>query len=125
MAVRVIWDDPGKTLLRLEVIGNYEWVALVEARDRALETSPDAAPVGILLDMRRASPPPPNTLTELRRVFGRVVGTGRVKVMVGASPILMSMIRSVGWIYPQFSEECFFARSLEEAYTILEQQACQ
>jgi hypothetical protein len=125
MAVRVVWDNPEKTLLRIEVIGDYEWSELIEGRDNALEAAPHVHPIGVLLDFRRANPPPANTLTALRRLFGNVVGTGRIKVMIGASPILESMVRSVGWTHPHFSEECFFARSTQEAYTILNQQTCQ
>jgi hypothetical protein len=54
----------------------------------ALKDAPDAHLAAVLIDFRRAAAPPSNTLTELRRLAPRLVGTGRPKVFVGTSSLL-------------------------------------
>ncbi len=122
MPINLEWDNPDKTVLRMDVIGRWTWDEMYQASHEGYKML-DAVPhrVCSLIDFSASQGIPSNAITHARNMMGKQHPRTGLTVMVGVSPLFLSLWRVFVRVYALFSREqdFTFAGSLEEARAIL------
>lgn len=122
MGIQLVWEDDGKTILRHIYDGNWtvdEFIGAVdESRKQLLEVG---HPVDLIIDMRTAAGPPPMIMSAYQYAERRVPENQRLIVMVNPSEYMKTFNRVVGKIAPRASENRLVVKTLEDAFTMIDE----
>jgi hypothetical protein len=125
VAIKVVWGNPEKTIVSIEVCGYYSWTEMHESMEEkfALMDSVDHK-VCVLMDMREAGPLPGPVLPNLKRIITMVHPNEGTNVIVGARGILPVLFDLI--VKPYRSEEAsyVFADTLEQARCLMAETVC-
>jgi hypothetical protein len=123
VAVEIHWDNPEKTVVRMEMIGRWTWEEAYTGSKVGYEML-DSVPhrVNIIIDLRQSKGIPVNSLTHARSMIGRRHLRTGLTVFVGANDLFINLWNVFCRVYGVFARpaEFTFAKSVEDAYAIFD-----
>lgn len=121
MAVRAIWDDDSKSILTVELAGNWTWNEATKTFTEVARMIRSAAPqpVCILLDFTRSSKVPVGALFHARRFTKELPENWEFTVMVGGGALVQSIWDVFFRLNPILGGRYRSARTLEEGRDLI------
>lgn len=100
MGIKVVWDNPERTIICFVFEGQWTWTEMQAARrqqHQMLEQVPHV--VDVIMDFTQGRLLPQNPIAQLRQLSSaRPVNTGIV-ILVGANPLIQTVARMYGRLY--------------------------
>ena len=122
MPVTIEWDNPEKTIVRMEMIGNWTWDEARAGADKGyvMLDSVDYE-VGTIIDFSQGTSLPPSALANARSMIQRRHPRTGLTVFVGANAVFLSLWSVFSKVYSLFArkQNSVFAGTVEEARTLL------
>jgi hypothetical protein len=122
MPVTIEWDNAEKTLVRMEMIGDWTWDEARAGAERgyAMLDSVDYE-VGVIIDYSQGAGLPAHALSNARSMIQRRHPRTGLTVFVGANAVFMALWNVFSKVYVLFArkQNSVFANSVEEARAIL------
>ncbi|MBZ0280211.1 MAG: hypothetical protein K8L97_05690 [Anaerolineae bacterium] len=122
MSIKLLWENEAKTIIRMEVIGQWTWEEMYAASQEGytMLESVDHV-VDPIIDFRSSAAIPIYSITHARHMIGRRHPRTGLTVMVGTSALLHNLWDIFRKVYALFvrEEEFTLVRTLEEAHAVL------
>src|SRR5437588_3347654 len=120
MAVMVDWDNPNKTVLRYQYIGQWTWQENEQAASKAFELAKDApGSVNIIADFIQSSVLPNNLLSGFQRTLRGPSIEFSTCVIVSKTGLLMRLLEVFRRLNRNVSTKLLTAGTVEEARALL------
>jgi hypothetical protein len=120
MPIRVGWGDAEKTYIYLQLIGHWTWEDYYQAMASCKGLVHEVGrPVGLMANFADSYSLPTNALVHYRRTIERDAAQWRFIVLVSPNPLMMSVMRVLKPLYPQFHRQVAIAATINEAREIL------
>ena len=126
MPVKMDWANEKKTIFIAEYSGIWTWEELFTARDAANRQFDTVThTVDIIHDWRSSTGFPPNLIGNAKNLIPRMHPRSGINVHVGSGSFFISLWRVFSRAYEPIvkQKKFYFARTMEEAYAIIGQQA--
>lgn len=122
MTIRVEWDNAEKTAILFSYHGPWTWDEFFETADQGDALAATVShPVHHIYDVTESSSMPSGALAQFRNLRNRpTVNPGR-RVLVGASPFIMTITQMMFRIYPNLQKNFLVALTLEKARLLLKE----
>ncbi|MEZ4670958.1 MAG: hypothetical protein R3E39_23900 [Anaerolineae bacterium] len=122
MPITIYWDNPQKTIIRLDFQGSYNWNDFVEATKAATRLMLEVAhPVSILANMRPGNMPKNgNAIAIGRSAIQRMPANFDLLILV-TNPLVEVLGNAFRHLDREFREKMILVKSVEEAYEVLAQ----
>ncbi|HEX2905228.1 MAG TPA: hypothetical protein VHO69_00100 [Phototrophicaceae bacterium] len=125
MPVTIEWDNDDKTIVRMEMIGNWTWDEAYAGADQGYAML-DAVPyeVGTIIDFSKGAHLPSNAISHARAMIKRRHPRTGLTVFVGTNAVFRSLWNIFSQVYTLFAhkQNSVFAANLAEARAILHKQ---
>ena len=122
MPVTIEWDNPEKTIVRMEMIGNWTWDEARAGADKGYAMLNSVTyEVGTIIDFSQGSGLPASALSNARSMIQRRHPRTGLTVFVGANAVFMALWNVFSKVYNLFArkQNSVFAPSVEAARGIL------
>jgi hypothetical protein len=124
MSVTVRWDNEDHTVLRLDFEAPWTWAEQQQAIDQAKPMAESVSwTVDIICDLHNGPEFPLGfPMKYLRRTAEMVPNNAGITIVVGASPLVQSLLLATMQVFANVKYRTFFAHSLEDAYAMLDER---
>ncbi len=121
LGFKVVWDDPGHTVIRLYVGEYWDWADLLHATHEIVKLMTSVKhQVDIISIMRpSAAVPDGDVIGHLRQIIEAMPGNSGIHIMVGGNVFINSALRELSRCYEPVMGRLFQADSLSVAYRII------
>lgn len=122
MPINLLWENEAKTIVRMEVVGQWTWDEMYSASQEGyamLESVQHI--VDPIIDFRSSAAIPIYSITHARHMIGKRHPRTGLTVMVSSSALIHNLWDIFRKVYALFvrEEEFILVRTLEEAHTHL------
>lgn len=122
MPINLLWENEAKTIVRMEVVGQWTWDEMYSASQEGyamLESVQHI--VDPIIDFRNSAAIPIYSITHARHMIGKRHPRTGLTVMVSSSALIYNLWDIFRRVYGLFirEEEFTLVRTLEEAHALL------
>jgi hypothetical protein len=121
MAIRLFWDNPEQTILRMEITGRWSWEEMYEASENSILMRQTVNhPVASIVDFSDALGIPDSAIAHGKNIMDKQDVYGGVTVFVQPDFAFMSLWEVMMKIYGRwvYNIDFIFAKSVDEAREI-------
>ncbi len=124
MAIRLLWENESRTIIRMEVVGRWTWNEMFQASQQGyamLETVDHI--VDPIIDFRQSEGLPDFAISNSSRMIGKRHPRTGVTMIVTTHPLFLGMWNAFRRVYVIFAkqEEFRLVKTLDEALSVLKQ----
>jgi hypothetical protein len=120
MSVIVAWDDPEQTILRWDLLENWNWNEVRLAQEMAaLMLSGVRHVVNFIVNIAPEAAPGSATLADIQCLTRNYRGKAGVIVFVGCQTVFQSIVRVFANFFPDEARRLAFSESDEQARRLL------
>ena len=122
MSVYTYWDEDDPSILRTDIIGDWQWETYLDTMYKLVSTKPDHHRVDHIVDLRHSqSAPREDALGYLRRIAEQRESNPGITVIVGASRFIETLLETFSRIYGTTFTPNIVVETMDDAYARIEQ----
>jgi hypothetical protein len=123
MSVTVSWDNPEKTVIRYDLRGAWTWQEFHLAMDEGVVMRTSVSHVvDVIANLEQSAGIPPNTLSQLRRLYKVKLDNRGMVVLAGGSAFVAALVKIFQSLHLRARREAAVAPSVERARALLRER---